>query len=477
MCCLSTQHACLSVGRSAGVNRTRLLRDLSSVLGATRLVWFGTRGEDVESVTELPQFAASYSITGAYGRRGSVEALALEDLTGIRVDLDAFELDDELATESVHELRRTLLRFLARPTTLFTYRPSTFISAICFARRDQCNYLGMFKDHQAAFEHKPWVESEVAQLGLPGIKWTYVADEEQLSTLRYLDKGPVILRRSRSSGGTGVSLLDSPDHLRAAWPHQPEEYVSVAPFIEGGLPLNIGGVVWHDGVTIHPASVQLIGVPELTSRMFGYCGNDFGALDILSESELARVESSTMELGRWLRRYGYRGAFGVDFLHKDGQPLFLEINPRFQGSTHLSCQISVENDESCILLEHIAATAGLDAPESRSLCDYRAMDTKLAHFVVHSQSDHRESIDPSQLVEGVMGSPGAARCDVRVHPGLLTDPGGVIARITTRGEVTADGFELLNPWANAISGGGNGQPSEPRGMLTRGQRAGVGYDV
>ena len=42
---------------------------------------------DVESVTELPQFAAAFSIISRYDRRSTVASLALEELTNRRVDL------------------------------------------------------------------------------------------------------------------------------------------------------------------------------------------------------------------------------------------------------------------------------------------------------------------------------------------------------------------------------------------------------
>ena len=105
----------------------------------------------------------------------------------------------------------------------------------------------MAKDHQSAFEHKPWVESAVRRLGVPGIGWRYVADEEQLTSLHLVDDGPVVLRRSRSSGGTGVFRVDDPNDVARLWPDENEALVSVAPYIVGGLPINVGGVVWRDG--------------------------------------------------------------------------------------------------------------------------------------------------------------------------------------------------------------------------------------
>ena len=433
------------------MNRTELLQQISGRLEGRKLIWFGTRGDDVESVTELREFAAAFSIIGAYQRRHSIDSLALEDLSGRRVDLDAYEIDEEPDHEAFAEFRRSALRALSVPSAVFTYRPSVFVSALCFARRDRCRYLGMFKDHQSAFEHKPWVESSLRDLGVPSIPWTYVADEDQLESMRFLHDGPVMLRRSRSSGGTGLVKVDDATQLASNWPKQAEAYVSVAPFIDGGVPLNVGAVVWPDGVTMHPASIQLIGIPSLTTRPFGYCGNDFGAANEMERATLEAVEAHVITVADWLRRNGFLGAFGVDFLVKDGVPLFTEVNPRFQGSTHLSCEISVELDESCILLDHLAACLGLDVPRSMQLTDYQ-LARPSAHLVLHSTANTERYIDGSEAVAVLRRAHGFRRADVLTSTDWLTDPGATIARVTMDGPITTTGFDVAAEWADATSG-------------------------
>jgi hypothetical protein len=424
------------------MERTLLLHQIEARLGDVDLVWFGTRGDDVEAAADVTQLRAAFSVVAEYRGRTGVQSGALEDLTGVRPDLDTFEIDDDPRSEAMVSLRRAVLRTLARPSAVFTYRPSTFVSAVCFARRDRCRYLGLFKDHQSAFEHKPWVETAVAELGLPHIPWTYVADDDQLDTLNFLHDGPVVLRRSRTNGGVGLVRIDEGSQLDALWPQQDEAYVSVAPYIADGLPVNVGGVAWDDGVTVHHASVQLIGVPGCTVRPFGYCGNDFGAMANLDPVLVDRLERATVTIGNWLRSFGYRGAFGVDFLIAGGVPLFTEVNPRFQGSTHASCQISVEQGQSCLLTEHLAAHLGLPAPRSRPLAEQARESGPFAHLVVHWPHEPAH-VDPTPLVDMALCAGGAFRADVLTSPSLQTQTGATVARITTRDLVTTSGFDLV----------------------------------
>jgi len=431
------------------MQRTEALKAISSRLEGRRLVWFGTRGDDSESAAAIPEFKAAFSILAPHRRRHSVRSVSLEELSGVRVDLDSYEIDEEPNIEAFAAFRKSALQALAGHTAVFTYRPSVLVSALCFARRDNCRYLGLFKDFQAAFEHKPWVESSIRALGISAIPWHYVADEDQLDSLTDLSRGAVMLRRSRSSGGTGLVRVENFAELQEHWPHQIEAYVSVAPFIEGGIPLNVGAVVWHDGVTLHPLSLQLIGHPDCTNRPFGYCGNDYSAAQFLDATIVEQIQQDTLSIGEWMRAHGYLGAFGVDFLVKDGVALFTEVNPRFQGSTHLSSDISSAMDESCIVLEHLAALLGVDSPPTLDLTDYFA-ESQCSHLIVHWTGAETARIDGTQLVEGFDQSSRLRRSDVVVRPTVLCQPSSTVARLTFDGPISSTGFDLESGIADTV---------------------------
>jgi hypothetical protein len=426
-----------------------MLAEVSKRLGGRQLVWFGTRGDDIASISDLPQLAAAYSVISAYRGETPIEAMALEDVTGIRVDLDTHDIDEEVDREAVSTLRRAIMRTLARPSWVFTYRPSALVSAVCFARREQTRYLGLFKDHQSAFEHKPWVESSVADMGVPTIPWTYLVEEDLPDRLSLLTEGPHMVRQSRGSGGTGLLRVDSLTDV--TWDGGRDMMVSVAPFVSGGTPVNIGATVWHDGVTVDLPSVQLIGVPSCTDRPFGYCGNDFGLMRDFSAATLDDIEASTLLIGQWLRRFGYLGTFGVDFLVKDDVPLFLEVNPRFQGSTHLSARLELEQGASCLVLEHLAANLGLDRPAEPPLRDRVAQLPDAAHMVIHRPAWAPAQLDPSALAVRASGSEAFRNVDVLTRSELHTQAGATVARLTVADRVTSDGLRISPRWDSLIT--------------------------
>ncbi|WP_431818133.1 ATP-grasp domain-containing protein [Gordonia jacobaea] len=437
------------------VERAVLLAEVERRLGPRRLVWAGLRGDDTEPLADLPQLAASFAIAGAYAMRGRLQTVAYEDLTGVRVDPEIWDIDDHLRDEPTLEFRHELLRALNGSIALLPYRPSQFLSAAFFARRGESSInLGISGAQQAAFEHKPWVEVGIKKLDIPQIPWVYIADQDQLKArqLAGADGKSIVLRKSRTSGGEGFTHLATFDDLVGAWPTVNEAFVSVAPFIDGALPVNVGATVWKDGVTVHHPSVQLIGIDSCVTREFGYCGNDFGAASSLSPGAVDQIEVSTTRIGSWLRDHGYRGSFGVDYLVKDSVPLFTEVNPRFQGSTHASCRLSIEAGEACLMLEHVAAWLDISCPKDCASLRTRVRETPdLVNLVVHWTGETRSQTDALALVDHLSVIERSTRADLVTPDGVLNDCGSAVVRLMMRRRVTETGYDL-DPSLEAIIG-------------------------
>ncbi|HZL05477.1 MAG TPA: ATP-grasp domain-containing protein, partial [Coriobacteriia bacterium] len=363
---------------------------------------------------------------------------------------EVWDIQDYLRTEAGATFRCALLDRLSEDSALLAYRPSQFLSAVAFARGGTCLNLSMFGGHQAAFEHKPWVETAVASMRLPRVPWTYVAEEDQSKVREQLRTGPLMVRRSRTSGGEGLVRVESTSELATSWPRGPEGLVSVAPFLEGALPVNVGAVAWEDGVTLHHPSIQLVGLPSCVSRPFGYCGNDFARTKDLDGTVLDEIERSTVAIGDWLRSHGYRGAYGVDYVIHDGHALFMEVNPRFQGSSHASAMLDQRADDPCVFVEHMAAMLGFDAPRSRRLRDLVGTAEPLAHVVVHWTGFGAQQVCAPDLVRAAAMFDAGADVDVAADPAVILHPGAVVARITTRATLTTTGFDLDAGWLRII---------------------------
>lgn len=424
----------------SGATATTVAEAVRKAVGDRRLIWFGIRGEDGEPLLQLPQFAGSFAITAPLhaASLSAFSTVTYEELAGSRPDLDRFDVD--LAqTEAAAEFRRRLLREVSGRCVVVTYRPASFVSALAFAMAETMTLAGLFKDRQAAFEHKPWVETSLARRGLPMLHWRYVADEQRGRAKRLLADGPLVLRASRTSGGVGIVHADSEEDIDAFWPPQPDHFVAVTRFVDSAVPLNVSGCVFVDGtVKLHPPSVQLIGVESLTDRRFGYCGNDFGAATMLDVRALEQLDLVAREVGRWLHEERYIGAFGVDALLEDETVFFLEVNARFQGSSALSAQIARELDVADLFLDHVAASLGLPASSpGLSVVEWSSRQPSVAHAVVHNTEAR-----PLTITDPPPRLPSGFKLTLTPPPGVQVEPGGVLGRFTTRGGITNSGMSI-----------------------------------
>lgn len=433
------------------MNRDDALERISETIRGRQLIWFGTRGDDAAALEDLDQFSAAFSVIGRYDRKPGIQGFAFEDITGIRVDLDAHDIDEERPHGPVDELRGRLLDALNEPSVVVTYRPSTLLNGVTFARQASTWHLGMFKEHQFAFEHKPWVESAVARLGVPHVEWRYFANADKWLVAPLLRSGPVVLRASRGSGGTGIALITSEEDLRRAWPDEPGAFVGVASFIRESLPVNVSAVVWDSGITTHWPSVQIIGIPELTERTFGFCGSDFSAGANLAPSVVESLERSVTRVGEWMFRRGYRGAFGVDFLIVGGEALFMEVNPRFQGSSHLSSRISKAVGQSCVVLDHMAAHLGLQPAPEAPLHARVKEGVEGSYIVHHWPLDDGRGLGGAELLSPLLGTPGFEYADVVLPESRIRDKGAATYRAVFTGSVAPTGFAVTDAVKAALA--------------------------
>jgi hypothetical protein len=362
-----------------------MIRALQDRLGARKLVWVGTRGYDAVSLMELPQFSESYAIIAPVGSVALDVDFALEEVSRKRVDLDTYKIDED-RSEAAQELRRRLLNSLTEPAVVVAYRPSALLSALCYPRSDFVTYLGMFHERQATFEHKPWVETELRRCGIPTIPWRYFAEEDrQRLEEEVAAVGTLVVRANRSDGGAAVKTISSPAEIGAQIADSRDGFLAAAPLLEPHIPLNVNACVFQDGtISLHPPSMQLIGIEACTRRQFGYCGNDFGAIKDLDAELLRQFDLISREAGRWLWSQGYVGAFGVDALVYGGKVLLTEVNPRFQGSSLLSAKIDRGLGRSDLFLCHIAAHLGLAAPPTRELGNIVDEQPKSSQVVFHN---------------------------------------------------------------------------------------------
>lgn len=133
------------------------------------------------------------------------------------------------------------------------------------------------------------------------------------------------LRKPYASGG-GIGIRYAVPGEAAAPHHYFQEFVDGSPM----------SALYHE-TTLLGATEQLVGEPWLHGTPFAYCGN-IGPIEPLPI--VARLGALLSE------RTGLRGVWGIDFVPRDGEPVALEVNPRYTAAVevlehakNLSCSV------------------------------------------------------------------------------------------------------------------------------------------
>jgi hypothetical protein len=429
------------------LTRNRYIEQIQRRLGKRKLVWFGTRGDDARPLLAIPQFAEVFSIIAPLGSLSIANEVSLETLKGRRVDLDNYRLDDDVSDEAKC-LKRLLYDSLGEPTVVVPYRPLSFFSSIYYPRIEFVEYLGLFHERQAPFEHKPWVESELRKFDIEVLPWRYFADNDLRRLSEIADACPIVLRANRSDGGAGLALIRGRQELEDCWPNHNDGFLAAAPLLEPNIPLNVNACVFHDGtVTLHGPSLQLISLDGCTRRRFGFCGNDFGQVRELDPELLDAFETVALRVGSWLVSKGYLGAFGVDAMIYDGRVLLTEINSRFQGSSVISARLDENLDRPDLFLNHMAAFFGLPAPSIIGLRDLACEQPEYAQVIAHNCGFEPVTVETTHDA-----------AEMEYEFGLLPDsatlvePEAITMRVLVKGAVTIDGHHLVSPYREQIEG-------------------------
>ena len=433
------------------------VREIERHLAGRRLVFFGTRGTDARPLLEISNFEEVFSQIAPLDAVG-IQETCLETLKKERVDLDRYSIDKD-SSEAVHEIRKGLLKAFSRPAAVIPYRPSEVLASACFTRANLVKYMGLFHEFQSCFEHKPWIETQLSEAGVPVVPWRYFADDDLALIREAAEAGPMVLRTNRSDGGAGLTLVEHPSQLQTEWPTHTEGFLAAAPFLHPSIPLNVNACVFPGGeVSLHAPSLQLIGIPICTDRRFGYCGNDFAAAADLDRKVLDALEDITVMCGRWMGKRGYLGAFGVDAIFHDGTVYLVEVNPRFQGSSMLAATLAREIERPNLFLDHIAAFLELPPPPALSLHEMASLHTPLAHVVCHNLADRpitMELNNPDRL---------PVRCALLPHPDVKVQPNAILCDLIPSQSVTSTGNRLTPSFETSlrtILTQAGGSPSSP----------------
>lgn len=208
---------------------------------------------------------------------------------------------------------------------------------------------------------------------------------------------PFVVQDSLGGGGRGTHIVRTVDDMERALvilsKERKSEEMILSRFV-AGIERSIQVCVTKDGVYKGFLQQQLIRNPELLNPLgrggMFFCGGKFLAYE--SAAIEAQVSSVVDIAADELRRAGYRGIFGIDFLLDDaGKVWTIEINARTTGLLPL---LNEQSSRTPLYLLHVLELAGIDYDRTPSSSDDVSAVTGPRSFVVlFNQHDERAHFD------------------------------------------------------------------------------------
>lgn len=194
-----------------------------------------------------------------------------------------------------------------------------------------------------------------------------------------------IVQKNISSGGKGTFILSQDTDAKVLSELDDMELYVVSPFISESFPINIHVCITDTDVITFPMSLQ---IHQLIDNKLLFCGSDYIAPKYISNEIKDQINSKIEKISSLLKMFGYRGVLGIDLLVTKNQIYFIEVNPRFQGSTLPLNKGLIENNLPSLYEMNLKAFQNGIAAEIKDKVDNIDINYSILIYKYFSDSDY-----------------------------------------------------------------------------------------
>lgn len=329
------------------------------------------------------------------------KVMSIEAVHFLRENWTSNQLD-RILTENSYGIN-TYLEHISSPLTIIAYSATKSLAKLVQL------YKAKVQAIMPDYELKLWLDDKIQfakslrKLNIPSL----FSSSRSLGDIDFdqvkLEVGlPFVLHLPLGSASSGTFFIRNPSDLERVFSAVGNSNVLISKYIDG-ISLNINAAVLGDQVVTSFPSVQLVGLEGCSTRPEVYCGNDFSAAQELPEQIVSTTRKYTTQIGAWLSGLGYRGIFGLDFVvDMDKGAVFpVDLNPRFQNSTHLLTQCEIIQGQMPLSVLAIAWQLGLlGEDEIRSWVLSSLSQPRGAQVIVHNLAESVVKVT-GELVPGI----------------------------------------------------------------------------
>ena len=172
---------------------------------------------------------------------------------------------------------------------------------------------------------------------IPMLEYTYVLGSEFNYDKLSPEGKTLVVQHPLGSGGSKTYLCKKETEKSVKEKLLENETYAISTYLEDNIPYNIHCIIGDKDYEIFPPSMQELDVIDKIE----YIGSFY---DIKIEKEVKqKFIDYTTKICLKLQEMGYRGVLGIDYIYANNELYFIEINPRFQGSTRQLDKILIDN--------------------------------------------------------------------------------------------------------------------------------------
>ena len=148
----------------------------------------------------------------------------------------------------------------------------------------------------------------------------------------------LVIQLPIGSGGSKTFFCNQANFKQVEAMLLKDEFYSVSVYDKNNIPYNIHCLIGKEQIEILPPSQQEL---EIIDKI-EYIGSNY---DITIPVEIKkRLIKYSYNICKKLQSLGYLGVLGIDYIYTNNELYFIEINPRFQGSTRQVDKLLLESN-------------------------------------------------------------------------------------------------------------------------------------
>ncbi len=250
---------------------------------------------------------------------------------------------------------------------IITFKPSPKIQKIC--DKNKFRYLGNDWRLNRKFEDKVEFVNITNKLKIPNAqsKIAIIEDSDKFRKI-FNPEEKYVVQLPRGFSGNSTFLINGKKDLDAIIKKYKNRKVKIAKYLLGDT-YTINACAGKFGVAISQPIFQITGLTAYNKNSLGTSGNDYARGGEMASEQKKKIFYYTKKIGEYMRKSGYKGIFGLDFIVSNGGCVeaelsvgssasgsinLIEINPRLIASIPVFTKLQIQNNQIPFLFLHLA---------------------------------------------------------------------------------------------------------------------------